>query len=368
MGSRKSAAKRRRKTTRHRASRARTNHAIDSPLPRGFTIAAIGASAGGLDALIQMVNSLPADPGLVVVILQHMAPDHDSALPHLLAGHTPLPVIQVTHGLQMRANHVYVVPPNAQMTMSGDRLLLAPRPADRSRHLAREVAKRARAEDRVTTLLARLVTVQEEERRRIARNLHDHLGQQVTALRLSIGALKDHMLSAGALRGELDAIDEMASRIDREVDLLAWDLRPAALDDVGLAAALQTVVRDWSTTNGIDAEFHSTPPAVRLAEEIESQLYRIAQEALNNVSKHAAAKRVSVLLEHTDREVRLIVEDDGRGFDAAAADREHLAMGLTNMLERAALVGGQVEFESAPGKGTTVFARVPIRATTVSNR
>jgi two-component system CheB/CheR fusion protein len=133
MRSRKSTTQRPRKAAR-KARRASPNHAIDSPLPRGLTVAAIGASAGGLEALTQMIDSLPADPGLVIVILQHMAADHESALPHLLAVHTRLPVVQVTHGVQMRVNHIYVVPPNVQMTMSGDRLLLASRPADRSRH------------------------------------------------------------------------------------------------------------------------------------------------------------------------------------------------------------------------------------------
>jgi signal transduction histidine kinase len=242
------------------------------------------------------------------------------------------------------------------------------REQQRSEELAREVAIRTRAEERIKSLLERLVTVQEEERRRIARNLHDHLGQQMTALRLSIGALKDHMLRPLQLRDRLESIDKIASQIDREVDFLAWDLRPAALDDVGLTAALETTVRDWSASNGVHAEFHTTPSAARLAGESESHLYRIVQEALNNVSKHAEATHVSVLLELTDNEVRLIVEDDGRGFDAeqAAAGLNHRGMGLTSMQERAALIGGQVEFESAPGKGTTVFARVPIRAATSS--
>ena len=235
----------------------------------------------------------------------------------------------------------------------------------RSEELAREVTIRSRAEERIKSLLERLVTVQEEERRRIARNLHDHLGQQMTALRLSIGALKDHPPSQAELRARLDAIDKIASQIDRDVDYLAWDLRPAALDDVGLTAALDTAVRDWAATNGVQAEFHTTPTAARLAAESESHLYRIVQEALNNVSKHAAATHVSVLLEQTDGEVRLIVEDNGRGFDADQV-LHHRAIGLTSMQERAALIGGQVEFETAPGRGTTVFARVPIRAAAVS--
>ena len=252
--------------------------------------------------------------------------------------------------------------------LEAERAAALEREQQRSQELGNEAGIRARAEERIKSLLERLVTVQEEERRRIARNLHDHLGQQMTALRLTISALKESTMKPAQLRARLDAIDKAAAQIDREVDFLAWDLRPAALDDVGLTAALETAVRDWSTTNGVHADFHTTATAARLAGDSESHLYRIVQEALNNVSKHAEATHVSVLLEHTDNEVRLIVEDDGRGFDAeqTAADLNHRGMGLTNMQERAALIGGQVEFESAPGKGTTVFARVPIRASAPS--
>ncbi|MGH9219123.1 MAG: chemotaxis protein CheB, partial [Vicinamibacterales bacterium] len=107
---------------------------LDSPLPRGLTIVGVGASAGGLEAFTQLVEALPADAGLVVVLLQHMAPNRDSALVYLLGDHAKLPVVEVTDNVRMRANHIYVIPPNVQMEMSGDRLVLSPRPSDRSRH------------------------------------------------------------------------------------------------------------------------------------------------------------------------------------------------------------------------------------------
>jgi two-component system, NarL family, sensor histidine kinase NreB len=244
------------------------------------------------------------------------------------------------------------------------------REQQRAAELAREVETRTLAEARVKSLLERLVTVQEEERRRIARNLHDHLGQQLTALRLSIGALKDGPVKRAELRHRLEAIDKIASQVDRDVDFLAWDLRPPTLDEVGLNAALENIVREWSATQGVNAEFHASQEAVRVAAEIESHLYRIVQEALNNVSKHAAATHVSVLLEHKDNDVILIVEDDGRGFDAEAVASSHdqRGMGLTGMQERMALVGGEIEIESTPGKGTTIFARVPISAAMVQKK
>ncbi|HYE87203.1 MAG TPA: ATP-binding protein [Vicinamibacterales bacterium] len=235
----------------------------------------------------------------------------------------------------------------------------------RATELAREVAERTRAEARVKALLERLVNVQEEERRRLARNLHDHLGQQLTALRLSIDTLKNRKLPDREIDKKLGVIDKLSSQIDRDVDLLAWDLRPPALDDMGLNAALSAFLQEWSSAHDIVAEFQaSTFDAMRLRSDIESNLYRIVQEALNNVSKHAGATQVSVMIERRDEDVILIVEDNGRGFNpdavTAAGDR-HGGMGLVSIRERAALVGGHVEIESAIGEGTTVFVRVPAR-------
>ena len=230
---------------------------------------------------------------------------------------------------------------------------------------AREVVERTLAEARIKALLERVVTAQEEERRRIARNLHDHLGQQLTALRLTLEAIDTDAGTPRALRGRLDQLQGIVSKMDRDVDLLAWDLRPVALDDAGLPAALADLVSQWSSVSQVPAEFHQSMPAgFRLPEEIESNLYRIVQEALNNIAKHAAATRVSVLLEHRGDEAAVIIEDDGRGFDpdAAFASRErHTMMGLLGMRERAALIDGDVQIESAAGHGTTVFVRIPVK-------
>ena len=231
----------------------------------------------------------------------------------------------------------------------------------RTEELSAEVGVRTRAEARVKALLERVVSVQEEERRRIARNVHDQLGQRITALRLSVSALKDDAaLESDPLRERIDAIDRIAAQIDRDVDVIAWDLRPASLDDVGLDAALDTMVRDWSDTQRVRAELHvSRSVDRRLPSEMESQLYRIVQEALTNVAKHAHASRVSVLLNNSGSDVEVIVEDDGRGFNVEKVATLR-AMGLTGIQERAALFGGVVEIESTPGTGTTLFVRIPI--------
>lgn len=218
---------------------------------------------------------------------------------------------------------------------------------------------------RVKVLLDRLVTVQEDERRRIARNLHDQVGQQLTALRLTITALRDPKCSSHDFRHRLEAIDKIAARVDRDLDFLAWELRPVALGESGLNAALTAFVAEWSSTHNVPVEFHdSTHSLPRLTTEIESQLYRIVQEALNNVSKHAGAKRVAVMLERRGAEAILTIEDDGVGFNAERAGdprRRPEGLGLSTMQERAALVDGAIQFESGHGKGTTLFVRIPVR-------
>jgi len=248
----------------------------------------------------------------------------------------------------------------AQGTGSAARLFTALVDVTDERRLATE---RADALGRVKGLIQQLVTVQEEERRRLALNLHDHIGQQITALRLALGNLR---AAEPAARGRrIDGLEEMAARIDRDLDYLAWELRPAALDDVGLAAALDRFVKSWSAQHGITAEFHAVADeGERLATDIESNLYRIAQEALNNVAKHAGASRASVLLDRRGSDAFLIIEDNGRGFDltrARTARSSHAGMGLVGIEERCALVGATLQLETAPGKGSTLFVRVPAR-------
>ena len=227
----------------------------------------------------------------------------------------------------------------------------------------RSQLERSAATDRVKALLNRLVSIQEEERRRMARNLHDHLGQQFTALRLTLGSLKERPLADSEFDRRIERADRLAEAIDKDVDFLVWELRPPALDVSGLGAALDQYLKEWSATCGIATEFHVTfPAAVRLPPGIDMQLYRIVQEALQNVRKHSDASTVSIVMEHRLEELRVIIEDDGRGFDVARArDRQGDtgSLGLVSMEERAALFGGSVEIESKPGQGTSVFVRAP---------
>lgn len=213
-------------------------------------------------------------------------------------------------------------------------------------------AERVRAE-----LFGRLVFAHEEERRRIARDLHDQFGEQLTALGLKVNRLKAACRDHPELHAAVAELEAIAYQLDAGVDALVWQLRPTSLDDLGLRVALANYVRTWSDRTGIEGSFHASGPSdQRLPSELETTVYRIAQEALNNVAKHAGARRVDVLLERHPEGVVLIVEDDGLGFDPATVRDD--AFGLVGIRERAALVQGAVDIESTPGQGTTILLRV----------
>ncbi|HJQ27280.1 MAG TPA: chemotaxis protein CheB [Blastocatellia bacterium] len=206
-----------------------------------------------------------------------------------------------------------------------------------------------------------LVSALEDERRRISRDLHDQLGQQLTAIKLRLESLIAQS-GVAALRDDIIQAQAIVEAIDRDLDFLAWELRPTALDDLGLPAALANFVQEWEAHSGIAAKFHDSGIGQpRLSTEVETMLYRITQEALNNVAKHAQASRAEVILERRGEQVVLIIEDNGTGFDLTqkAAGGMRPGLGLIGMRERAALVGGWFEIESEPGRGTTVYARVP---------
>ena len=211
-------------------------------------------------------------------------------------------------------------------------------------------------------LLHQIISAQEEERKRISRNIHDHLGQQLTALRLMLSSMKEQSPPSE----QLERAYAIAERIDSEVDFLAWELRPTILDDLGLVEALENFVDEWARYLKIPVEFHNTGlKNKRLPPDIEINLYRIAQEALNNVSKHAHAGHVSVLLERQDKSIVLIIEDDGAGFELTGRERgkggSEKGLGLLGIKERALLVGGTAEIESTPANGTTIYVRVPLQ-------
>jgi signal transduction histidine kinase len=218
--------------------------------------------------------------------------------------------------------------------------------------------------DRARGLLRRVVTAQEDERSRIARNLHDHLGQRLTALRLQLEVANDKGGNQRELNQAIEQAQMIAKQLDADVDFLSWELHPASLDRLQLATALFHFVQEWSKHFDIPAEFHiSEMETGRFPRDIASNLYRIAQEALNNIYKHAQATRVDVIFECREDRITLVIEDNGQGFavnDVAVEGGEDKGIGLIGMRERAALVGGTLEIDSRPGDGTTIIVRAPL--------
>ena len=227
--------------------------------------------------------------------------------------------------------------------------------------LQTEIARREAAEADRRDLQQQLTTVQENERRRIARELHDQMGQHLTALGLGLKLVKDATPDPSAARDRLLTLQTLTAQIGREVHHLALELRPTALDDLGLHAALANYAEGWAERSGVEVDYHGPgADAVRLPPPVETALYRVVQEALTNVLKHAAARRVSVVVRRAPGLVSAVVEDDGGGFDPDAVAGHRL--GVLGMRERVALVGGTLAVESRPGGGTTVIARIPLPA------
>jgi signal transduction histidine kinase len=204
--------------------------------------------------------------------------------------------------------------------------------------------------------LRRIVQGQETERARMARELHDQTGQALTSILLGLRAIED--ADADEIHGRVAGLRDLVTEALQDVRRLAVDLRPTTLDDFGVVTAIERLCGDVAAKSWILVAFHATREVDRMPREVESCLYRVVQEALTNVIKHAGAEHVSVLLAPGDRDLRLIVEDDGAGFDPAGVPSERL--GLVGMRERVALVGGSLMVESAPGAGTTLRVTVPL--------
>ena len=202
----------------------------------------------------------------------------------------------------------------------------------------------------------RVVEAQELERARLARELHDETGQALTSILLGLKPLEQTAESAEA-RAALGSVRELVIATLQDVRRLAVELRPSALDDFGLVAAVERLTDTFREKSGLHVDLETQLGEERLPSEAETTLYRVIQEALTNVVKHSAASRVSILLRRKNGAVVAVVEDDGTGFDPGETRAD--AIGLAGMSERVSLAGGRLQVESSPGSGTTVVAEVP---------
>jgi signal transduction histidine kinase len=238
-----------------------------------------------------------------------------------------------------------------------------PRFTDEDLKIAETFASRAAVAvdlaDRVARdALRRVVEGQELERRRLARELHDETGQALTSILLGLKRVEDAKSSEDARAAAAELRGEIVKTL-QSVRRLAVELRPKALDDFGLVPALERLADAFGGESGIAIDVEANLDETRLSPEVETALYRIAQEALTNVAKHAGAEHVSVVVTRRDGSVTVVVEDDGRGFGAAGGDSGGL--GLVGMKERVGLLGGRLAIESTEGSGTTIVAEVPLR-------
>ena len=207
--------------------------------------------------------------------------------------------------------------------------------------------------------LRRVVAAQELERTRLARELHDETGQALTSILLSLRTVEEAGGDEQELHAAVAEVRELVRSTLQDVRQLAVELRPKVLDDFGLVAALERLTETFGEQTGMSVQFQQLlPKSDRLPPEVETALYRIVQESLTNIVKHARATNVSVVLARKSDSVSVVVEDDGVGFEPRLA--RDGGIGLVGMQERVALLGGRLAIESRPGAGTTFVAEVPL--------
>ncbi|MEZ5740594.1 MAG: CHASE domain-containing protein [Burkholderiaceae bacterium] len=226
--------------------------------------------------------------------------------------------------------------------------------------LVRDITERNRQAATQRRLLHQLVTAEEQQRRRIARELHDQLGQEITAISLGLRHFDRLEDQPQARRDLLARLRGIVTSIDDRVDKFMLDLRPVVLDDLGLEAALQTQFSLWSDLHEVKVNSHIKGLRGReLPFEVATTAFRVVQESLTNVARHAGATSVDVIVELVGGNLRVVVEDDGRGADGQVTARRR---GLAGMRERVEALGGEFRHESTKGRGFSIFAKIPVAA------
>jgi signal transduction histidine kinase len=234
--------------------------------------------------------------------------------------------------------------------------------------IAGVAVERKRTGKALRLLTGELIQAQEEERRRLARELHDGLSQQLAMLTVELGmVIKQIPESIPAIREELSRLQDRTERTSNELRRMTHQLHPAVLEHLGLVSALRSHCCEFSESEGIRIQFRAISEPVQVGPEAAGCLYRIAQEALRNVSKHARAEEAWVEIGQEGDEIRLSIVDKGTGFDAETPKAD-LCLGLISMRERVRLLSGKLKIKSAPGKGTRVDVRVPLASRLLNSR
>jgi PAS domain S-box-containing protein len=222
-----------------------------------------------------------------------------------------------------------------------------------------DLTGRKRAEATRLELMKRVISAEDDERRRVARELHDETGQSLTAVLVGLRAIEEQAVTLD-VRSSAQRLRRVAAQTVDDIGRLARGLHPAVLDDLGLAEAVRRHGNDWARSFGIAIDLRLPGPIPHpLPSLVQTTMYRILQEALTNVARHARAHAVAVELTYEGAMLVLVVQDDGVGFDTGTTRREASGLGLHGMRERVGLLGGSFEIESTPGRGTVVRARAP---------
>jgi PAS domain S-box-containing protein len=213
--------------------------------------------------------------------------------------------------------------------------------------------------DEIRSLAMATTAAREQEKSRIARELHDELGQALTALKIDIGWLRERIGKTPEVVGKLEAMQDLLDSTVAAARRISADLRPLMLDDLGLGAAIEWLVENFRARTGIDTELEAREEDLALEDPYATAVFRVLQESLTNIAKHAGASKVHVRVVRDNGSVDLTVQDDGRGFSADDSSKPG-SFGLLGLRERASLLQGEVSVDSTPGKGTTVHMRIPL--------
>ena len=330
--------------------------------PRQVDAVLIGPDPGGVSAL-DILREVRSRPDMIPTVVVTPHGDSDTAIAAIkLGAHdylklTPgyLPELVMSLNAALRQSELATL--NGQLIEQLETLnqSLETKVEHRTRELVSEIEVRKSAETRLAYLSMRLLRVQENERRTIARELHDQFGQTLTGLKLQLEMIRRHTKDAQAEPLVAEALTAVQTLLT-DVRALTQQLRPRVLDDLGLQPAVEWIANQFRQQSGLDITVDVSLPPGRLPGELETVVFRLVQEALTNVTRHSGSTTASVTVAADAEQLQVEISDRGRGFDVDAALARHTSVGLSGMEERVQLAGGRLEIVSPPGRGTRLHA------------